>query len=130
MVGGNTCTPTLTFTPTPTFTPTNTPTPTATPSNLYTVYPNPWPDSQNPGDTLTFYYKNDQAADQVQLKIFTVAFRKIYEDDTLPATQGPQPPWTVNLTNLNLSNGLYYFVIVWKNGGQQSQKTMKVLIRR
>ncbi len=124
MVSGTPCTPTLTFTPTATATPT------ATPSNLYTVYPNPWPDNQNPGDTINFYYKNDQAADQVQLKIFTLAYRKIYENDTLPATQGPQLPWAVNMTNLNLSNGLYYFVIIWKNGSQQSQKVMKVLVRR
>ena len=130
MVFGNTCTPTFTFTPTPTFTPTATQTPTPTPSNLFVVYPNPWPDSQSPGDNLSFYYQNDQAADQVQLKIFTLAYRKIYEDDTLPAGVGPQPPWSLNASNLHLANGLYYFVLVWKNGSHETQKVMKVLIRR
>ena len=124
MIFGNTCTPT--FTPTATFTVTSTP----TPSNLYVVYPNPWPDSSNPGDTLSFYYQNDQAADLVKLKIYTLAYRKIYEDDSLPTGQGSPGPQTLNVTNLNLANGLYYFVLVRKTGSHETQKVMKVLIRR
>ena len=64
------------------------------------------------------------------MKIFTLAYRKIYEDDTLPAGEGPQAPWSLNAADLNLSNGLYYFVLVWKNGSRETQKIMKVLIRR
>jgi hypothetical protein len=120
---GNTCTPTDTPTAT------DTPTPTATPSTLFTVFPNPWPDPKNPGDNSNFYYFNDKNMDQVQLKIYTVSFRKVYEDDTLPTGPGPQSK-TFNLAYLNASNGLYYYVLVWKNGNRQSQKVMKVLIQR
>jgi hypothetical protein len=133
-------TPTQTFTPTitntpcgypgNTCTPTFTPTLTATPSNFFTAFPNPWPNLQYPGPTISFYYQNDQTEDAVQLKIFTLSFRKIYEDDTLRTSQGPQPPEVVNVANLNLANGLYYFVLVTKSGGHQNQKVMKVLIRR
>ncbi|HUO57372.1 MAG TPA: glycoside hydrolase family 5 protein [bacterium] len=133
-----TFTPTVTYTPTPcgypgnTCTPTFTPTPTPTPSNLLVAFPNPWPDPQNPGNTISFYYQNDTAADQVQLKVFTLAYRKIYEDDSLPASQGPQPPYTLdfNKAGLNLSNGLYYFAVIWQRGGTPTQKVMKVLIQR
>ncbi len=134
-----TFTPTSTSTPTPTetpcgypgntCTPTFTPTPTATPSSLLVAYPNPWPNASNPGDDITFNYQNSQAEDAVQLKIFTLSFRKIYEDDSLGASQGPQTK-VVNVASLNLANGLYYFVFVSKSGGQQNQKVMKVLIRR
>jgi len=144
MVGENTCTstftstPTSTFTVTPTFTPTttftitDTPSPTATPFNQYVPYPNPWPDPKNPGSTLKFYYQNDQQYDQVQLKIFSLAFRKLYEDDSLPTGQGPQSYSLLGMgqANLNLANGLYYFVIISNVGGQPSQKLMKVLILR
>ena len=123
---GATCTPTVTPTPS------DTPTPTATPSNLLVAYPNPWPDPQNPGSTISFYYQNDQAADQVQFKVYTLSFRKVFEDDGLPTTQGPQPPYVLdfNKVGLNLSNGLYYFVLTWQSGGGQTQKVMKVLIQQ
>ena len=128
---GNTCTPTNTPTNTVTATPTNTPTPTPILSNNYVTYPNPWPDPQNPSSGVSFGYQNDQAADQVQLKIYTVAYRKIYEDDGLPTSQGTQRYGVdFSATNLNLANGLYYFVVVWNRGGQLSQKVMKVLIQR
>lgn len=130
MVGGNTCTPTETPTPTDTPTPTATPTFTATPSNLYTVFPNPWPDPNNPGASFSIYYENDQAADEVKLKIYTLAFRKIYEDNGLPNTQGAQPPRSVNLADLNLANGLYYVVLSWKRGDTETRKVMKLLIQR
>jgi hypothetical protein len=132
-----TCPPTVTptFSPTPcgypgnTCTPTFTPTATATPPNPLVVYPNPWPDPKNPGSIISFNYQNNQAADQVELKIFTLAFRKIYEDDSLQTGQGTYTE-SVNLTNLNPANGLYYFVVVWKTGGHESQKVMKVLVQR
>ena len=120
---GNTCTPTLTPTAT------NTATPTATVSNFLVAYPNPWPSVLNPGTNISFSYQNIQNQDEVSLKIFTLAFRKVYEDDSLPTSQGPQTK-VVNVANLNLANGLYYFSLVTKNGGQQSQKVMKVLIRQ
>ncbi len=134
-----TFTPTLSPTPTPTLTPcgypgstctpTDTPTPTATPSHLLLAYPNPWPSASSPGSTITFSYQNNQTQDEVSLKIFTLAFRKIYENDSLPTSQGTQTQ-VVNLANLNLANGLYYFVVVSKSGGQQNQTAMKVLIRQ
>jgi hypothetical protein len=132
-----TCPPTATptFSPTPcgypgnTCTPTFTPTATATPPNPLVVYPNPWPDPKNPGSIISFNYQNNQAADQVELKIFTLAFRKVYEDDTLQTGQSTYAE-SINLANLNLANGLYYFVVVWKTGGHESQKVMKVLIQR
>ncbi len=114
---GNTCTPTVT------------PTPTATPSNLLVTYPNPWPSVTNPGNNIYFSYQNSQTEDEVSLKIFTLAFRKIYENDGLPTGQGTQTQ-AVNLVSMNLANGLYYFVVVTKNGGQQNQNVMKVLIRQ
>jgi hypothetical protein len=128
-------TATPTFSPTPcgypgnTCTPTNTFTPTATPSYLLVAYPNPWPNVTNPGNNITFSYSNSQNEDEVSLKIFTLAYRKIYEDDSLPTSEGTQTK-VVNVANLNLANGLYYFSLVTKSGGQQNQKVMKVLIRK
>jgi hypothetical protein len=120
---GNTCTPTLTPTST------NTATPTATVSNFLVAYPNPWPSVSSPGSTISFSYQNSQNQDEVSLKVFTLAFRKVYEDDSLPTSQGPQTK-VVNMYNLKLANGLYYFSLVTKNGGQQSQKVMKAFIRQ
>ena len=63
------------------------------------------------------------------MKIFTLAFRKVYEDDSLSTSQGTQTK-VVNVANLNLANGLYYFVLVTKSGGHSNQTVMKVLIRQ
>ncbi len=116
---GHTCTPT--FTPTPTLSPT----PTATPENIGVLFPNPVKD----GTPLSFYYNLTSPADQVKVKLFTLAFRKIYEDDTLPAGVGT---WKYSLGwgNANLANGLYYVALYVKTGGSETHKVMKLLIQR
>ena len=124
-----TSTPTAspTFTPSPTVTnsPTTDPTPTATITNFNIVYPNP-SDGQTP---LNVAYSTSQPVDQVSAKLFTLAYRKIYENDGLDPSQGAHVA-TLDLKDagLNLSNGLYYLVLEWKNGKQITRQIMKVLI--
>jgi hypothetical protein len=134
---GHTCTPTVTATPTSTPTITLTPTPTNTFTITPTlgvvnvVWPNPWPDKNdpNPNQPLKFNFSNSQQESQVALKIYTVAFRKVFEDDTLPTVFG-NSTYQVPLNNKNLSNGLYFFVIETKGGGSTNRQVMKVLILR
>src|SRR5208282_5087076 len=116
---GPTCTPTLTFTPT------------ATPGTVNVPFPNPWPDKNNPTAPLQFNYLNTQQEDQVALKIYSLAFRKVFEDDGLVTAPGSYA-YVVNWSSLNatLANGLYYFVIETKNGKNLSRNIMKVLIER
>ncbi len=118
---GNTCT----FTPTPTAT--DTPTPTATPNpNNDIAWPNPW----NGSAPLAFYHTLNQAADSVRLKLYTVAFRKVYENDHLAATAG-QHLYTLGWNQLgNIANGLYYLVVEEVRGGRETHKVMKLLILR
>lgn|GEM_PF-2547121 len=131
-------TPTITSTPTSTPVPcgypgnTCTPTPTVVPSSVSVPYPNPWPDKDNPNAPLQFNYTNSQQEDQVSLKIYTVAFRKVFEDDGLSTVPGYQPPYVMDWSKVNgtLANGLYYFVIETKQGSNLDRKIMKVLIRR
>jgi hypothetical protein len=122
-----TWTPSATFTSTGTFTPTRTPTPTVTPNNPGILFPNPVKD----GTPLSFYYDLTNPADQVKVKWFTLAFRKIYEDDTLPTAAGQ---WKYSLdwgqANLNPANGLYYVVLYFKTGGSEKHQVMKLLIQR
>jgi hypothetical protein len=132
---GHTCTPTVTYTPTSTPTITLTPTPTntftitPTPGVVNVVWPNPWPNKDNPNAPLQFSYTNSQQENQVALKIYTVAFRKVSEDDGLPTASG-NFTYQVPLNNLNLANGLYLFVIETKGGGSTKRQIMKVLILR
>ena len=118
---GHTCTPTIT--PTPTFSPT----PTATPENVGLLFPNPVKN----GTAFSFYYNLTSPADQVKVKLFTLAFRKIYEDGTLPVGMGQ---WKYSLdwgkANLNLANGLYYVGLYIKNGGSETHQVMKLLVKR
>ncbi|HVZ79299.1 MAG TPA: cellulase family glycosylhydrolase [bacterium] len=118
---GNTCTPTDTPTPS------DTPTPTDTPQAPFLPWPNPW-DGTGP---LNLNYQNVNGVDQVKLKVYTLAFRKVFEDDNLvitPGTWNYQLDW--NNAHLNLANGLYYFVLTWKNGGKETRRVMKVILRR
>ena len=123
-------TPNLTFTPSPTGTPTQTqsPTPTFTPiQNVDRPFPNP-----NNGSSPLFIYHNlTQPADRVSFKVYTLSFRKIYEDDSLPTAAG-QFGYTLdwNKSGLSLSNGLYYFVIVEKRSSRETQTVLKELIIR
>jgi len=68
---------------------------------------------------------------QVKLKIFTVAFRKIYEDDTLSTTVG-QNLYTLDWSRagLDMANGLYFLVLYVEENGQETRKVMKVLVLR
>ncbi len=144
-----TSTPTLTPTPTATFTPTTTKTQTATstptstptlsptitntfswtptPNLLNTLYPNPVTGSQ----PVNFNYNVTSPLDQVKVKLFTVSFRKIYEDDTLPTGMGANK-YSLNWSNagLNIANGLYYVVLYFKSGGSETHQIMKLLVQR
>jgi hypothetical protein len=122
---GPTCTPTQTPTPTITFTPT------ATSGIVNVPYPNPWPDKNNPSAPLQFNYTNSQQAGQVDLKIYTLAFRKVFEDDGLMTAPGSYS-YVMDWAKLNdvLANGLYYFVIETNPGANPTRKIMKVLIER
>jgi hypothetical protein len=80
---------------------------------------------------VNFNYNVAAAVDQVKVKIFTVSFRKIYEDDTLSTAVG-QDKYTLDWgkAGLNIANGLYYVVVVFKNSGQETHQVMKLLIER
>jgi hypothetical protein len=112
---GNTCT--FTFTPTATNTP-------LLGDNL--PYPNPWDGSQ----PLAFYHTVSPNTNRVTVKIFTLAFRRIFEDYSLDITAGPHL-YTLDWNKTgNIANGLYYLVIIDQLGGQQTQKVMKILVQR
>lgn len=118
---GHTCTPTITPTPT------STPTVTSTPFPPSLLFPNPvW--DQTP---LSFYYNVDSTVDQVKVKIFTVAYRKVYEDDTLSTATG-QNKYTLDWgqSGLNIANGLYYVVLYYRGGHKETQQVMKLLVQR
>jgi hypothetical protein len=121
-------TPTVTLTPTETDTPTITPTPAG---GLDVAFPNP-----NDGLVpVRFCHWINQTADEVVLKIYTVSGRKIYEQPCVDESGGAvsagqhcyQLDWSQ--ARLNLSNGLYYFVLQ-EIGGANAKKTMKVFINR
>jgi hypothetical protein len=121
----STFTPTVTSTPTPTST--ITPTFTATPANTLVLFPNPVKD----GSPLGFYYNVTSPMDQVKVKVFTLAFRKVFEADDLLTTLGGhlyRLDWGV--TGLNLANGLYYVVVYYQSGGSETHQVMKLLIQR
>lgn len=120
---GNTCTPT--DTPTVTDTPTSTPTPYP---NTDIPWPNPWDGSQ----PVSIQHVLTTPADWVHLKVYTLSFRKIYENDNLdPGRATPYPIYTLSWDQLgNVANGLYYIVIFEKRGRHQTQKVLKLLIRR
>ena len=121
-----TTTRTSTATSTPTSTPTVSPTITnsftwtPTPSSVNLLYPNPVTGNQ----PLNFNYNVTGVMDQVQVKILTLSFRKIYEDDTLSTAVG-QDKYTLDLgkAGLNIANGLYYVVLVSKTGEKKPTKS-------
>jgi hypothetical protein len=66
---------------------------------------------------------------QVKVKIFTLSFRKIFEDDNLSTSAGNYTlDW--NKAELNIANGLYYVVLYFKSGGQETHQILKLLILR
>ncbi len=91
------------------------------------LFPNPL---MGPGP-LQFYYRVDSPTDQVKVKVFTTAFRKIDEDDALPATPGPHLyTLDLNRSGLSVANGLYYVVLYFRIGGQETHQVMRLLVQR
>ncbi len=122
-----TTTPTITPTPTPTSTATITSTVTETPvPNNNLAFPNPWEGNV----PLSFYHTVPANTDRVTVKLFTLAFRKVYENSGLDTSQGQhlvQLDW--NKVG-NIANGLYYLVVVDGKNGKTNISVMKLLIRR
>lgn len=122
---------TATITDTSTSSPTNTLSPTPTQTVLITstpgvtgIYPNPVQD----GSPIHVGYLLNLGARQVKLKIFTLALRKIYEDDNLSTAAGGQV-YTLDGSRLgNTANGVYYVVIYFNYGGQVTYQVMKMLV--
>jgi hypothetical protein len=121
----STDTPTTTESPTITLSPTPTPTPTPPPlQNM--VYPNPW-DGTVP---LSFYHTVPANTNTVSIKLFTVAFRKVYESEQWDASAG-QHLYQLSLSQLgNLSNGIYYLVVADLADGSANKTILKILVLR
>lgn len=66
----------------------------------------------------------------MKVKLFTVSFRKIFEDDNLPTTLGTDK-YTLDFdkAGLQIANGLYYVVVYFKSGGTETHRVMKLLIQ-
>ena len=127
-----TATPTATSTPcgypgntcTPTDTPISTPTPVLGDD---IPWPNPWDGSQ----PVSLYHTLSTPADAVHLKVYTLAFRLIYDDGTLYSVAGhPVYDLTWNQVGGNLANGLYYLVIEEWRGGDIKRTILKLLVQR
>jgi hypothetical protein len=133
-----TLTNTMTVSPTPTPSATEIPseTPNFTLTPTITPYPEegeyrPFPNPNDMSKTLSFYYSVGSDTDQVNLKIFTTASRKIHEERNLPAGPGQhlyRLDWAK--AHLNIANGLYFVLIYWKKGSTETHRVMKVIIRR
>ena len=135
-------TPTVTASPTPTSSPTLTDTPCGWPGNTCTPslptatgtpisgddrpFPNPW-DGRGP---LVFFHTVAPNSTGVSVKLFTTLFRKIYEDDHLPASPG-RHLCALDWSGMrNPANGLYYLVVTDWSGGRPARQVMKLLIER
>ena len=128
-------TPSLTATSTPTLTPSPTPVKIDTPSPTSTSgsslgddlpFPNPW----SPGGPLSFRHMVAPNTNRVIVKLFTVSFRRVYEDWDWDITPGSHV-YTLGLDQLgDPANGLYYLVVEDFSGGAEKMKVMKVLIER
>jgi hypothetical protein len=89
------------------------------------IYPNP-SDGSKP---LSFYHTVPTNTSKVELKIFTLALRKIYDDSTLDSTTG-QHLYSVDWNKVgSVANGVYYFVIVDQSAAPHPT-LMKVLYVR
>jgi hypothetical protein len=90
------------------------------------IFPNP----VSGGGPLQVSYQLGQTVGQVKLKLFTVAFRKIYEDDGLPTAPGGQL-YVLDFNKVgSVANGLYYVVLYVKTGGSETHQVMKLLVIR
>jgi len=80
---------------------------------------------------VNFNYNLTSPVDQAKVKLFTVSFRKIYEDDGLSTALGPnQYSLDFGKAGLNPANGLYYVVLEFKTGSRETHQVMKLLIQR
>jgi hypothetical protein len=69
--------------------------------------------------------------DEVKVKIYTTAFRKVFEQDglsTQPGTTLVTLDWSTQ--GIDLANGLYYVVLSSKSGGKETRQVMKMLVLR
>ncbi len=127
----STATPTNSFTPTHTYTPTSSPTVTSTPTITFTptitpttfngppigglfIYPNPVYGS----GPVSIQFALNGSAGQVNLKLFTTAFRKVRES-SLQNTPAGLVQTQLNMVDDHgtpLANGLYYLVITAPQG--------------
>ena len=79
---------------------------------------------------MAFYHTVAPNTNRVLLKLFTVSFRKVYDDPNLSATAG-EHLYTLSWSQVSsFANGLYYLVIEDQSGGTQTRKVMKLFIRR
>ncbi len=125
MTNTSTLTATITFTPTITSTATTTPTPVVLTVSIGAPYPNPVTGKgpilipiQSPGGST------------VQITVFTLAFRKIYEKSyPIPGQEGLFPWNLVDGYGRPLSNGLYY-VRVQVLGPVNATAIKKILVIR
>ena len=77
---------------------------------------------------MAFTHTVGANTDKVGIKIYTTAFRKIYEDNGL-ATSAGQHLYRVDLSEVGIpANGFYYLVLVEESGGKQTKKVMKLII--
>ena len=93
----------------------------------------PFPNPNRGLQPVSFYHTLSEAADKVTLKIYTVAYRKVLERqyDSQYLTPG-QHLFTLNLADpaLNLSNGMYYFVLITETNGNEKKRVIKVILRK
>ena len=89
------------------------------------LFPNP----VTQGNQVQLYYTLTAPADEVKVKLYTAAFRKVLEQ-TGPSPQ-PGTTWvTLDWSRTNLANGLYYVVVASKTGGKETRQVMKLLVLR
>ncbi len=132
-----TLTPTFTLTSSPTFTLTHTNSPTGTltppvplsvtptpnPADPILIFPNP---VNNPGE-IQIQFTLGQSANDINVSVFTTAFRKVNEVDygSQPAGRLTLPLATQDKWGMPLANGLYYLVV--KTPGGRSVGKLMVL---
>lgn len=110
-----------------TCTPTPSPTPTSTPGATGILFPNPVRD----GTPLRFDYDVTGPVREARVKIFTPAYRKVFEDDGLSASPGWHE-YVLDWDRINppLANGLYYVVLELTDGSRETRQVMKLLLQR
>ncbi len=81
--------------------------------------------------TVSFYYGVTGSVEEARFGIYTLSFRKVYEETSLPTGPGVHPflfDW--KKAGFVPANGLYYLVVTFRSAGQESRKVMKLIVRR